>query len=95
MAEGVWYVIIANISLSPSHPHTLTDILGDVESAVLLKAELEAADHTLSDEFFSRLETMTQSHSSESHSSIPILPILSFLHSRGEREAALEAIQLS
>ena len=59
------------------------DILGDLESALALKEEMVAAGHTLSDDFISRLETMTQSHSqtgectwshshtSFTHSSIP------------------------
>lgn len=49
-----------------------SDILGDLESALALKEELAAAGHTLSDDFVSRLETMTQSHSQTSECTCPI-----------------------
>ena len=56
-----------------------TDILGDIESALALKEELTSAGHTLSDDFLSRLESITtRSHSqtgesalSDSHTSYP------------------------
>jgi hypothetical protein len=47
------------------------DILGDVELALALKEELTSAGHTLSDDFLSRLESITtRSHSQTSESAL-------------------------
>ena len=58
--------------LNPVSPSlVITDILGDVELALALKEELTSAGHTLSDDFLSRLESITtRSHSQTSESAL-------------------------